>query len=94
MKKLSQLNFFSFCRLDPGLTVLRGRMIQHANAPRLLLAKLDLKVRPDWLAMKLGKNGKRCTFLMHLVTEKENKKYQTDKHNWLKAFQKLWSSIS
>jgi hypothetical protein len=44
------LKQFTFHSLDPGLTLLRGRMIQHANTPRLQLAKLDLQVRCDWSA--------------------------------------------
>jgi len=40
----------TFHSLDPGLTLLRGRMIQHANTPRLQLAKLDLQVSCDWSA--------------------------------------------
>ena len=30
--------------LDPGLTILKGRMMQYRNAPQLMLAKIDLQV--------------------------------------------------
>ena len=30
--------------LDPGQTILRGRMLQYMNGPQLMLAKMDLKV--------------------------------------------------
>ena len=30
--------------LDPGLTILKGRMLQYKNGPELMLAKMDLQV--------------------------------------------------
>ena len=29
--------------VDPGLTILKGRMMQYCNGPRLQLAKMDMK---------------------------------------------------
>ncbi|XP_023323790.1 protein msta [Eurytemora carolleeae] len=40
---LAEQNIQVFDVLDPGLTILRGRMIQHCNGPKLQLANMDLK---------------------------------------------------
>ena len=63
--------------LDPGLTVLRGRMLQYMNGPRLLLAKMDLQegkiTKQEFMietarALKMVKTATKC-FDEHSIME-------------------------
>ena len=42
--KLAEESIQVFDMLDPGLTILRGKMMQYKNGPQLMLAKMDLQV--------------------------------------------------
>ena len=42
--QLAEESIKVFDMLDPGLTILRGRMMQYMNGPQLMLAKMDLQV--------------------------------------------------
>jgi hypothetical protein len=42
--ELAEESIRTFDVLDPGLTILKGRMMQYMNGPQLMLAKMDLQV--------------------------------------------------
>ena len=65
-----------FTLLDPGLTTLRGRMIQYMNGPKLQLAKLNLlegkMSKKEFLqatasAIKSVKTATQCFEDYHLI---------------------------
>jgi len=53
MIELAEENMQVFDKVDPGLTILRGRMLQYINGPKLQIAKMDMQCgkinRPEFL---------------------------------------------
>eukprot|EP00092_Neocalanus_flemingeri_P053598 GFUD01063027.1.p1 GENE.GFUD01063027.1~~GFUD01063027.1.p1 ORF type:complete len:151 (-),score=33.79 GFUD01063027.1:29-442(-) len=67
--ELAEESIRVFDVLDPGLTILRGRMMQYRNGPQLMLAKMDLQegkisklefLQATARAMKNVKMATRC----------------------------------